>query len=532
VANTSDEELRAIRHELDAANERLESLLSTSLEHLLCLEYDPPIPIDLPVDEQAELMLERAIIVSCNAVGASPFGVSARDARGKRLVDLAGGARDKALEAMRSFVRDGYRQERHEFAHKHAGGMMFVEINRTGTIVDRCLVRSWSVGRDITDRKRQESAAREYEAQLERSRKVESLGLLAGGMAHDFNNVLTVIASNLELARRRDPAEAANALTAVDHAVAHAQALVQQILTFSRRRESPRSVVRLQDVVAESVSLVRASLPAGVSLDVDDAAVCREVLADGTQVRQVVMNLLSNAAHAVGERGKIRVTLGEATKGTRVFAKLRVEDTGVGMDARTRAQIFDPFFTTKREKEGTGLGLSVVHGIVASHGGTIAVESAPGEGAIFDVLLPVNETSKTESPFAPAASRAENETPSARVLFVDDEPRLADIARRMLAPLGYCVTTSSSGTEALEAFRATPARFDVVVTDHSMPGMSGIDLATQIATLKPGFPVILISGYADGLPQEVLRTAGVSALVAKPFTMSALAEQIAATIER
>jgi CheY-like chemotaxis protein/two-component sensor histidine kinase len=349
--------------------------------------------------------------------------------------------------------------------------------------------------------------------------------LLAGGVAHDFNNVLAAIVANLEIARRRVvPGEDADsALAAIGTALARAQSLVRQILTFSSHRQVERQRVRLQDVVAECAALLRASLAPSVVLEVDADPACRDVLADATQMHQVIMNLISNAAHAVGERGRIRVTLVDA-QDEGAFAKLTIEDTGIGMDARTQAQIFDPFFTTRGEQEGTGLGLSVVHGIVASHGGTITVKSAPGEGAVFEVRVPLADASARA--FERRPPEASPRPALERVLFVDDELRLAQLAQRMLGEVGYRVTTCANGAAALDALRASTASFDVIVTDHTMPGMSGLELAARISAIHPGMPIVLIGGCVEEISPTALRAAGVTAAVAKPFAISELANRM------
>jgi nitrogen-specific signal transduction histidine kinase/CheY-like chemotaxis protein len=384
-----------------------------------------------------------------------------------------------------------------------------------------------AVVHDISQRKFAEEQRAVLEAQLRQAQKMEAIGTLAGGIAHDFNNLLTTMMGNIELARLDiEPTHpVAASLDAVAAAARRATDLVRQILTFSRKQPSQRAVIALAPVIADSVKLLRASLPAAIIIDLHLESEAPHVLADATQIHQVVMNLCTNAWQAIrGERGRIDITLDtfdDPTTGR--FARIRVQDSGEGMDARTLERIFEPFFTTKAIGRGSGLGLSVAHGIVKDHGGTITAHSRAGEGAALEVLIPA-----TDAPAVATASESESSPPIhgyGRVLYVDDEQALATAVARMLESLGYRVTVCHSGAEALACVRENPQAFDVVLTDLSMPGLSGTDVARELMRLRPGLPVILTSGYAFPVGQD-FSVSGIRLRLDKPFDRRALGEAL------
>ena len=399
--------------------------------------------------------------------------------------------------------------------------------------------RHVAIVQDISERKLAERQRETLEAQLRQAQKMEAIGTLAGGIAHDFNNLLTTMLGNLELARLEvEPGHAViESLDAVDAAARRATDLVRQILTFSRKQPSQRSAIALAPVIADSVRLLRASLPAAIAihLHLDDEA--PPVLADATQIHQVVMNLCTNAWQAMrSERGRIDIWLDAVEmpappsghdKPAR-FARIRVQDTGEGMDARTLERIFEPFFTTKAAGRGSGLGLSVAHGIVKEHGGTITARSRAGEGSVFEVLIPATDATAME-----VTSESAPSSPLfgyGRVLYVDDEKALATTVARMLESLGYHVTVCHSGDEAIARVREKPQSFDVVLTDLSMPGLSGIDVARELMRLRPGLPVILTSGYADRVGPD-LAALGICLRLDKPFDRRALSEALSGVLQ-
>ena len=389
---------------------------------------------------------------------------------------------------------------------------------------------------DITERRRSQSVRRDLEAQLRESQKMEAIGVLAGGIAHDFNNVLAGILGNVALAIQDLPPEhpAAQSLEQIRKAGLRGRGLVQQILAFARRQ--PREVVscELRPLAQECLALLRATLPAGVTLDTTLSDVPLFVMADATQIEQVLMNLCTNAWHSLaGQPGRIAVTLAGVdldadaarqlgaglTPGA--YACVTVADTGRGMDAETRAHIFEPFFTTKPVGEGTGLGLAVAHGIVSAHGGVIRVQTAVGEGSRFEIYLPRSASTvgagDRPQPLA-IAHRGHGES----VLYIDDDDVMVVMVERLLERLGYVVTCLHDPVHAIEVVRVAPQAFDVVVTDLNMPELSGLDVARSLHRIRADLPVIISSGNLPDQLQSEAREAGVRALVHKQYTLEEL----------
>ena len=406
------------------------------------------------------------------------------------------------------------------------------EIARLGAAFDRM---AGALQERDTARRQAEEARQKLEAQLRQAQKMEALGTLAGGIAHDFNNMLAAIIGNVELVRQDiGPDHAAlGSLAEIGKASTRARDLVLQILTFSRQQPQERRVIALREVTEESVKLLRSSLPAGIELVTAFAPKLPNVLADRTQIHQVLMNLCGNAWHAMqGESGRIEVALAEViANGDRPhpnlrpgrYARLTVSDTGKGMDPATVERIFDPFFTTKPPGEGTGLGLAVVDGIVKSHDGEIAVHSEPGRGTVFHLYFPATEAGAEVLLRAPAnLSRGSGQ----RILYIDDEEALVRLAEKLLGRLGYRIKVFTCAAEALAAFRADPAAFDLVVTDLNMPGTSGLEVAAEILRLRPDALVALTSGYVTQELSAKARALGICEVIYKPNTVDDLIEAI------
>ncbi|MFY9315756.1 MAG: PAS domain S-box protein [Burkholderiales bacterium] len=391
---------------------------------------------------------------------------------------------------------------------------------------------------DTSERKRAEAKRALLEAQLRQSQKMEAVGTLAGGIAHDFNNIIGSILGNAELARQDIAPEhpAGHSIAEIDKAGRRARALVQQILAFSRKQEFVREVVALGAVVDEAVRLLQATLPAGVRLAAECAAGLPNVSADPTQVHQVLVNLCTNAWHAMeGRPGSIDIHLAEVAVESALareiaglrpgrYVRLSVADTGKGMDAATKERIFEPFFTTKAIDQGTGLGLSVVHGIMQGHEGAIAVDSTPGAGTTFQLYFPA-----VDAPAAQRAAPAAAAAPKGRqqhVLYLDDDEALVSLVRRMLGRQGYRVSGYTLAPQALEAVRADPEAFDLVVTDYNMPGMSGLDVAHELSLIRPGLPVAVTSGYITDELRERAPHSGVRHLIYKPDTVDELCDVV------
>jgi PAS domain S-box-containing protein len=392
---------------------------------------------------------------------------------------------------------------------------------------------------EVTERKRAEEAQR-------RSQRIEALGRLAGGIAHDFNNILLAITGNarLALAELSPDTPASSPLKAsvleIEKASARAADLVHRILSFSRQHEPRREVLALHQPVEEAVQLLRATLPAMIEIRTRFYDEAPAVLADSTQIHQIVMNLVTNAAYAIGMRaGRIDIAVDACPAPANSaaaddvapgrYACLTVRDDGAGMDRATLERIFDPFFTTKPAGQGTGLGLSVVHGIVRSHQGTVAVESEPGKGSMFRLYFPAAAESAPAGAIAAVSpTRGEGQ----RVLYVDDEEALVYLTSRVLERMGYEVVGFSDPVAALETFRENPAGFDVVVTDLSMPGMSGFHFARALLQLRPDLAVLMTSGYVRPEDREEARALGVRELILKPDTIDELGLALARVLNQ
>ena len=412
------------------------------------------------------------------------------------------------------------------FINQRKDGSLFEEDATISPIRDGQgqIVNYVAVKRDVTHEL-------QLEAQFQQAQKLEAIGQLAGGIAHDFNNILSVILGNVELAvADTDPNHPARAsLNEIELASHRAKDLVQQILTYSRQQPRDRQVISLEPVIAEAAKFLHATIPSGVEIALAVAANTPPVLADATQIHQVVFNLCTNAWHALEDRpGRIRIELQTVTLDAAAaplvglrpgrFVGLTVSDTGKGMDAATLAQIFNPFFTTKAPGKGTGLGLSVVQGIVAAHDGALTVVSQPGQGTTFQVYFPAAAIGPADSEMAPGAPLPQGQ--GQHILFLDDEAPLVRVTTRVLERLGYRVTGFTSATAALQAFRANPSQFDVVITDLNMPGTSGLDVVRELRTLRPELPVLLCSGHVTELMQAEAHSAGIRQVLYKPTTLA------------
>jgi PAS domain S-box-containing protein len=386
---------------------------------------------------------------------------------------------------------------------------------------------------DITQKRLAEQEAKQLQAQLLNAQKREAVGILAGGIAHDFNNLLSPIMGFSELALQELPRDSRlrshveKILTAGDRA----KELARQILAFSHQGKPEQRPVLVQSIVQEALGLLRRTVPSTIRFDVRMDEYCGPVMADPTQIQQVLMNLGTNAYHAMKEGGgtlsvRLRpVALGEADlKGfpkacPGSYAELTVADTGSGIEPRLIDKVFDPYFTTKGVGEGTGLGLSMVHGIVKGHGGTIAVESRVGEGTTFRICLP-----RLDSEAVPTEESIEETVCMGRrqnVLLVDDERQVLETLEEMLDFCNYRVTVTGNGMEALETFQADPDAFDAVVTDLTMPGMTGVQLARAIQAIRPATPVVLCTGYKEAMA-ETEHLGGIRKVLLKPVGMKAL----------
>jgi PAS domain S-box-containing protein len=383
--------------------------------------------------------------------------------------------------------------------------------------------------------------------QLRMAQRMETLGVMAGGIAHDFNNLLTPILGYAEMALEDMPEgdRHDSALAEIRSAGERAQALVRQLLTFSRQVEQTREPLSLSSLLREVLRLARATLPATIELTTDISEELGAVEGDSSQLHQVFLNLVANAGYAMKEgSGTLSVTLdrldvseadAEDLPGLAAgaCARVRVADTGVGMDRATVERVFEPFFTTKPQGEGTGLGLAVTHGIVAAHGGIIRVDSTPGEGTVMEVLLPLGEGSAAEGVADPAQDQVAGA--DLRILVVDDEPAVARFVSRVLERAGYDVSVYTSSVEAAAAVEAGDLRPDLMLTDQTMPGLTGLNLITRVRGTLPDLPVMIMSGYDTALDGPALAEARVHRFLRKPFRGSELlgeVKDVAAALER
>ena len=389
---------------------------------------------------------------------------------------------------------------------------------------------------DITERRQAESEREKLEAQLRQAQKMEALGTLSGGIAHDFNNMLAAIIGISELVAghvakgSRDE----HYLTRITEAGIRGRELVRQMLTFSRRTGQQKKPLRVSSIVKEAAKLIRATTPAMINIRVvDTLSESGLILGEPTQVQQVLINLCTNAAYAMREKGgSLDIDLNDFSVSASnedpdgikpgLYVKLTVRDTGTGIPGDIMDKIFDPFFTTKKLGEGTGLGLSVVHGIVKHSNGHITVESELGRGSTFTVYFP-KITGELETG---EASDDELLTGSERILFVDDEEALVEMGEDILAELGYEVTSRMNGREALALLKEDPSRFDLVITDQTMPEMTGVELAKEILALKPDMPIIMCTGFSYVVDADKARAAGIKAFAMKPLTKKEIAKTI------
>ena len=373
------------------------------------------------------------------------------------------------------------------------------------------------------------------EERLRQSQKLEAIGTLAGGIAHDFNNILYALLGNSQLALDDIPEEhpAHLPLTEIVKAGDRGSALVSKMLAFGQRAEGQMEVCPLGPVIAEVMLLARASLPTTIKIQMDLAKDCSDMMLDETQIHQVVLNLCANAAHAMGSGGGVltlvlkQVSVGEDTPEHILgvvagdYLRLSFSDTGEGMDSAVVERIFEPYFTTKKPDEGTDLGLASVHGIVINHEGRIFVESTQGEGTTFTIFFPVAKT-KT----APVEVEIKEDVQfmgHGRVMVVDDERMITDMVVRGLKKKGYQVVGFVDGIEALEVFRDDPGAFDVVITDQTMPNITGFELASHLSSIRPDLPIILSTGYAATIDESELHMAGISHFLPKPLKLNELA---------
>jgi PAS domain S-box-containing protein len=404
-----------------------------------------------------------------------------------------------------------------------------------GAMLDDERTHGVAIVLDITERKKAQEERRKLEERLQQSNKMEAIGVLAGGIAHDFNNILSSVLGFTELAKMKheDGLDIEYELGEILNGGIRARDLVKQILTFSRQTGVIRKPMVVVSLIKETLKFLRASLPATIEIRQDLSVRNSMIIADSTQISQVVMNLCANAAYAMKDRcGVLDIRLAEVVidaaepnyKGLKrgKYLRLSVSDTGSGIPKEIIDRIFDPFFTTKGPGEGTGMGLSVAHGIVRELGGAITVYSDPGKGAKFNVLFPLYEEAT-----APAhAPDTRLKTGRGKILFVDDEEGVIVSGREILERLGYRVVSTTSPIKALELFTADPDTFDLVLTDLTMPEMTGFELSEKIRKTRPDIPIVLCTGFPLGITFEKIQYSGIREVVMKPMVASELSQAV------
>ena len=517
--------LQQRNEQIRASEKRLEAIINSALDAILCVDQHQRITVFNPTaaalfqcsaSDALGSPLQRFLPDAAHALA---FAQLTTQAMLGEMTALTASGKELAVEVSVSFER-------------HAEG-------ETTTVF----------ARDLTGRKKAEAHRSELEAQLRESHKMQAVGTMAGGIAHDFNNILGAILGNVELAKADCASQAPGSsvlvsLLEIEKAGRRARDLVRQILTFSRNEPPQRSAVSLAEVAHDTERLLRVTLPPAIELHMQLQVGLPPVLADATQVEQALLNLCTNAVHAIGTgRGSIHVEAAIVQPDQRLserlglapvdYVALTVRDSGPGMDAATLERIFEPFFTTKPVGQGTGLGLAVVHGVMRTHGGAVDVTSTLGEGSRFTLYFPVASGS---APVAcvPAPRRAAlavapaDDAPRRHVMYVDDDQALVFLVQRLLRRRGYDVSGFTDPREAMAALEAAPEQYDLLVTDYNMPGFCGVDLVRAAAVIRPALPVALASGYVTAEIEAEALAAGARALIHKPNDV----EELCTTVDQ
>ncbi|MGD8549522.1 MAG: response regulator [Desulfobacterales bacterium] len=460
---------------------------------------------------------ESGDIVDANPAAISYYGWSHEELTTKKITNINTLTKKQVFQEMERAKKE--QRRRFYFQHRLSNGnIRDVEVY-SGPIQLHGKELLYSIIHDITEQK-------ELEAQLRQAYKMESIGTLAGGIAHDFNNILGIILGNTELAMDDVPEwnPARLNLEEVRTASLRAKDVVRQLLSFARKTGPERKPININSVITGALKLLRSSIPTSIEIRSNITKESQVILADPTQINQVMINLCTNAAQAVEDEDGVievileKVALEESTAqyyglSPGLYARLTVNDTGHGIDPEIQDRIFDPYFTTREVGKGSGMGLAVVHGIVMNHDGTILVDSSIGKGATFKVFFPIVET----EPLPEITTDEDLPTGKERIIFIDDEESILRMGRQRLERLGYMVESTTSPIEALALFRSQPDQFDLVITDLTMPKMTGDKLVKEILNIRPDIPVILCTGFSEKLDEEKAREIGAADYLEKPL---------------
>jgi PAS domain S-box-containing protein len=483
---------------------------------------------------------ETANIVDANPAAVNFYGWSYEDLTCKKITDINRLTKEQVFAVMEKVKME---QRKHlYFRHLLASGeIRDVEVY-SGPIKVHGRELLYSIVHDITARKKAEEEKAALESQLLHAQKMETIGTLSGGIAHDFNNLLGIILGNAELAMDDLPEwhPAKSNFNEIRTASLRARDVVKQLLSFSRKSDPKQRPVKLVQIVEDALKFLRSSTPTSIEIhqhipnDTDDT-----ILADSTQINQVLINLFTNAAHAMEDTGGVisigieNIDLDQSSATVypdlppNRYVRLTVRDTGTGIDHEIKDRIFDPYFTTKEVGKGTGIGLSVVHGIVKSHNGAISVDSKFGEGTTFSILFPIAE----EEAVTETEPADKFPTGNEKILIVDDEESMVDIGRGRLERLGYQVEVRTNPIDALELFRADPDEFDLVITDMTMPRITGDKLVKDILKIRPDIPTILCTGFSERIDEEKAKEIGIRGYIQKPFDQGTLSRIVRTVLD-
>lgn len=480
-------------------------------------------------------------ITSWNEGARQTFGYTADEMVGRTLSGILASDAQVLNEAAIEMARSGVSPAPLECEATNKDGRHIAVSLRISPVIDAagCVTGISTIARDVTDQKR-------TEATLIQSQRMQALGTLAGGVAHDINNLLTAIVGNLQLSRIRLPRdhEIQPLLGNIDAACVRAAGIVRQILTFSRGQTPERLPTNIQSIFDEGLTLLTFAASRHIDICREFSSAKAQACVDPTQLMQVVMNLGMNAIHALGSdaNGQIRVQteVVHVTKATAVqsptlslpagnYVHIRFSDNGCGIPPEVLTHIFEPFFTTKGPGEGTGLGLSVVHGIVHANGGQITVQSVPGEGTTFDLYFPETEPQPASEPIASVVKPVSGR--SKRILYIDDEQELAAVVKALLETLGYEVTCCSEPSEAMALVRERSSDFDAIITDLAMPGISGLDIAREIRNISAQIPVAFMSGFIRPEDRDSAEKLGVKVVIQKPAPLPELARSVQSLVD-